>query len=99
MHEQDEESPEEFFPTVESFPDYTGEKREFLIKLMVQTTGYFLRAREKRQHGDEGSMSLPPTHRPIPFTLWEFLGARSEEDWLPVIWLWSKESVLPATID
>ena len=67
MHEQDEESPEEFFPTVESFLDYTGKKREFVIELMVQTTGYFLRAREKRQHGDEGGYEFAAYSPANPF--------------------------------
>jgi hypothetical protein len=54
MHEEDETSAEDFFPAVESFSDYTGEQREFVFELMEQSTGYFLRAKEKRRAGDEG---------------------------------------------
>jgi hypothetical protein len=48
MYELDEESPEEDFPAVKSFPGYTGTQREFVIELEVQSRGYFLRAHEKR---------------------------------------------------
>jgi hypothetical protein len=58
MHEQDEQSPEEFFPAVESFPDFTGKQREFVIELMVQSWSYFLRAREKRRAGDGAATNL-----------------------------------------
>lgn len=34
MQEQDEQSPEEYFPGVESFTDCTGQRREFIIELL-----------------------------------------------------------------
>ena len=54
MDEQEELSPEEFFPTIESFPDFSGERREFVIELEIQSRGYFLRANERRTDGEAG---------------------------------------------
>jgi hypothetical protein len=67
MHEQDELSSEEFFPAVESFSDFSGKQREFVIELMVQATGYFLRAREKRRAGDEGGYEFAAYSPASPF--------------------------------
>lgn len=53
MQEQDEQSPEEYFPNVESFTDCTGQRREFIIELLEQPNGYFLRANEKERSEHE----------------------------------------------
>lgn len=67
MHEQDELSPEEFFPAVESLSDFSGKQREFVIELMVQATGYFLRARERRRAGDKGGYEFAAYSPASPF--------------------------------
>jgi hypothetical protein len=52
---QTEPSPAEFFPTVESFYDFTGKQRSFVIELQVQPRGYFVRANEQKHSlGEEG---------------------------------------------
>jgi len=67
MHEQDEPTPEEYFPTSESFPDFTGKRREFVIELEVQSRGYFLRAQEKRRSGEEGGYTFAAYSPVDPF--------------------------------
>lgn len=67
MHEEDEQSTEEFFPTVESFPDFTSKLREFVIELRAQPRGYFLRATEKQRSGSEGGYSFAAHSPTDPF--------------------------------
>jgi hypothetical protein len=50
-----EQPPEEDFPTTETFPDFAGKKHTFVIELLVQPSGYFVRAHEEpRSELDEG---------------------------------------------
>jgi hypothetical protein len=67
MYQTNEPSPDEYFPTVESFPDFNGEKREFVIDLHVQARGYFLRAREKRSSEHEGGYKFAAYSPSDPF--------------------------------
>lgn len=54
-HEQHAQSPEEFFPAVESFTDFAGKRRSFVITLLDLPMGYFVRAHERgREHGKGG---------------------------------------------
>lgn len=67
MHEEDEQSAEEFFPTVESFPDFTGKQREFVVELQAHPNGYFLRATEKRRSSHEEGYSFAAYSPTDPF--------------------------------
>lgn len=67
MDQADAASPEAYFPAVESFPDFNGNRREFVIDLHVQASGYFLRAREKRPYEDEGGYEFAAYSPSDPF--------------------------------
>ena len=67
MHKEDEQSAEEFFPRVESFPDFTGKQREFVIELQDNPRGYFLRATEKQRPGNQEGFSFGAYSPTDPF--------------------------------
>ncbi|MDX1401298.1 MAG: hypothetical protein R3245_05195 [Kiloniellales bacterium] len=67
MHEEDEQSAEEFFPIVESFPDFSGKQREFVVELEAQPRGYFLRATERRRSGNDEGYSFAAYSPTDPF--------------------------------
>lgn len=46
-HDQDDWAAENDFPMEESYPDFSGKQREFVIELHAQPRRYFLRATEK----------------------------------------------------
>lgn len=49
VDEQDDWKDDDDFPMTESFWDFTGKQREFVIQLHAQPRGYFLMATEKRE--------------------------------------------------
>lgn len=67
MHKEDEQSVEGYFPSVESFPDFTGKQREFVVKLEAHHRGYFLRATEKQHSSDEEGYSFAAYSPTDPF--------------------------------
>jgi hypothetical protein len=58
VYEEGYQSLEGHFPIIESFPDFSGKLREFVIDLRAHPGGYFLRATEKRRSGSEGGYSF-----------------------------------------
>jgi hypothetical protein len=55
MSEQGEQWLDDHFPMEDSFADFSGKQREFVLTLQPHPRGYFLRATEKRQsHEDDG---------------------------------------------
>lgn len=62
-----ESDPDEYFPSVEAFFDFRGRKREFEIDLLVQKTGYFLRATEKGCRGQARSYAFAAYSPASPF--------------------------------
>ena len=67
MHKEDEQSPEDYFPSVESFTDFIGKQREFVIELMAQPSGYFLQAKERRPPGNGGGYEFAAYSPVDPF--------------------------------
>ena len=67
IHEPENLSPEEYFPSKESFQDFTGKQREFLIDLHTQERGYFLRANEMHPSDKDGGYSFAAYSPTDPF--------------------------------
>lgn len=67
MNEQGEQWLDEHFPIVESYADFSGKQREFVIEWQPHPRGYFLRATEKRQSQEDDGYQFSAYSPTDPF--------------------------------
>lgn len=58
---------DDHFPMVESYADFSGRQREFVIELQPHPRGYFLRATETRQSQEDGGYHFAAYSPSDPF--------------------------------